>query len=471
MKNIEEQLRELSQSDVYPFHMPGHKRNMACGIPFYAYDITEIDDFDNLHDARGIIKNAQQRAANLWGVRESYFLVNGSTCGLLAAISAATSRKGRILMSRNCHKAVYHAVYLKELETEYLYPVITRDGIQGQVLSGDVEEALEKNSDIQAVVITSPTYDGVVSNVAEIAAIAHAHDVPLIVDEAHGAHLGFHDYFPESAVKLGADVVVQSLHKTLPSPTQTAVLHRCSQRIPGEKIKEFLDIYESSSPSYLFLAAMEHCVEMVERQGEELFESYAYQLRNFYADMESLSQVKVLQPMDFSQEEAFAFDPSKIVIMARELTGKEIYEYLRVEKHLQPEMCQGNYALCMSSMMDREEGFRRLGEALSELDERLMQEKQEASWNSEFLQKAYGVRQQAMSISQAQESENRLVSIDEAEGMVSASYISLYPPGIPFLVPGEVIDRQVIGTISDCQNASLIVQGITDNSQIKVVIF
>lgn len=471
MKNIEEQLRELSQSDVYPFHMPGHKRNMACGIPSYVYDITEIDDFDNLHDARGIIKNAQQKAANLWGAKESFFLVNGSTCGLLAAISAATSRKGRILMSRNCHKAVYHAVYLRELETEYLYPVITRDGIQGQIFPGDVEEALEKNVDIQAVVITSPTYDGVVSNVAEIAAIAHAHDVPLIVDEAHGAHLGFHEYFPESAVKLGADVVVQSLHKTLPSPTQTAILHRCSKRISGEKIQEFLDIYESSSPSYLFLAAMEHCVEMVEKQGEELFENYAHQLQSFYADMKSLSQVKVLQPMDFFREEAFAFDPSKIVIMARGMMGKEIYEYLRVEKHLQPEMCQGNYALCMSSIMDREEGFRRLGEALCELDEKIKKENKKASWNPAFVQSAYGPRQQAMSISHAQEAGKRIISMDEAEGMVSASYVSLYPPGIPFLVPGEVINRQVIEMIRDCQNASLMVQGITDNSQIKVVIF
>lgn len=471
MNNIEEQLRELSQSDWYPFHMPGHKRNPECGIGAYAYDITEIDDFDNLHDARGIIKNAQQKAANLWGAKESYFLVNGSTCGLLAAISGATSRKGHILMSRNCHKAVYHAVYLRELETKYLYPVITRDGIQGQILPEDVEEALEKNSDIEAVVITSPTYDGVVSNVAEIAAIVHAHDVPLIVDEAHGAHLGFHGYFPESAVKQGADVVVQSLHKTLPSPTQTAILHRCSQRISGEKIKEFLDIYETSSPSYLFLAAMEHCVELVEQQGKDLFENYAHQLQRFYDDVESLSQVKVLQPKEFSREEAFAFDPSKIVVMADKMTGKELYDYLRLEKHLQPEMCQGNYVLCMSSIMDRKEGFRRLVEALSELDDRLTQEKQKPSWNPVFMQRAYGTRQQVMNISQAQEADKKLVSIGEAEGMVSGSYVSLYPPGIPFLVPGEVIDRQVIEIIMDCQNASFSVQGITDNSQIKVVIF
>ncbi|MGN0342244.1 MAG: aminotransferase class I/II-fold pyridoxal phosphate-dependent enzyme [Roseburia sp.] len=471
MKNIAEQLRGLSHSDFYPFHMPGHKRNRDCGIDAYAYDITEIDGFDNLHDARGIIQKAQQKASELWGAEESFFLVNGSTCGLLAAISAATSRRGQILISRNCHKAVYHAVYLRELETEYLYPVITGDGIQGQILPGDVEQMLTKNPGVQAVVITSPTYDGVVSDVAAIAEISHAHGVPLIVDEAHGAHLGFHEYFPQSAVKLGADVVVQSLHKTLPAPTQTAVLHRCSQRISGEKIREFLDIYETSSPSYLFLAAMEHCVELVQQQGKDLFSNYTQRLKSFYHETDCFARVKVLQPKNFSRDEAFAFDPSKIVIQAKGMTGKEVYEFLRVEKHIQLEMCQGNYALAMSSIMDREEGFRRLHEALEELEERLLGEKKENAWNPAFIQNAYGVRQKATNISRAQDAEKRLVPVCEAEGLVSGAYVSLYPPGIPFLLPGEVIDRQVIKIISDCQNDSLTVQGITDNSQIKVVIF
>lgn len=471
MKNIEEQLQELAQSDMYPFHMPGHKRNPSCGIAAYAYDITEIDGFDNLHHAQGIIRNAQQKASALWGSKESFFLVNGSTCGLLAAISAATTRGGRIIMARNCHKAVYHAVYLRELNADYLYPVITGDGIQGQIRPGDVETVLAENPNVQAVLITSPTYDGVVSDVAAIAAIAHDHGVPLIVDEAHGAHLGFHEYFPGSAVKQGADVVIQSLHKTLPAPTQTAILHLCSDRVSQEKIKEFLAIYETSSPSYLFLAAMERCVELVEKRKDALFSDYADKLQKFYQNVKALKHIRVLQPEEVSREEAFAFDPSKIVIMAEGMTGKELYEYLRVEKHLQPEMCQGNYVLAMTSIMDQEEGFCRLAEALWELDGAERWENAGKVWDPVFMERAYGRRQQALPIGKAQDHEKRLVNLADAEGLVSGSYVSLYPPGIPFLLPGEVIDRQVIEIITDCQNAFLEVQGLSDNSQIKVVIF
>ena len=217
MTYIKDELCKLASSDMYPFHMPGHKRRLDCDINPYTYDITEIDGFDNLHAAEGIIKEAEERAAALWGAKSSFFLVNGSTCGILAALSAALPKKGHLLMARNSHKAAYHAAYLRELQVTYLYPVFTEFGIQGGILPEQVEAALEADESIEAVFLTSPTYDGIVSDIEKIAEIAHQHGIPLIVDEAHGAHLGFHPYFPKSAITLGADVVIQSLHKTLPA--------------------------------------------------------------------------------------------------------------------------------------------------------------------------------------------------------------------------------------------------------------
>ena len=180
---LEEKLKMYAKSDIYPFHMPGHKRAVLDFANPYAIDITEIEGFDNLHHAKGILKEAQEEAAGLYGSRHCYYLVNGSTCGILAAISAAVPRDGRILVARNCHKAVYNAIYLRQLSAEYMYPEQTRWGLQGQITVEQIKQSLEC-SDVKAVVITSPTYDGIVSDVAGIAEVVHRYGIPLIVDEA-----------------------------------------------------------------------------------------------------------------------------------------------------------------------------------------------------------------------------------------------------------------------------------------------
>ena len=243
MERLYKKLERYGQSDFYPFHMPGHKRNLASSAGKFPFerDITEISGFDNLHHAEGILKEAQENAAQLYGTRRCFFSVNGSTAALLSAISACVSKGGSILVARNCHKAVYHALYLRELQPVYIYPhEDSRLGINGGISPSRVERYLEEHPEVEAVLITSPTYDGIVSNVEKIAEIAHRHEVPLIVDEAHGAHFRFSEYFPVSAADLGADIVIQSFHKTLPSMTQTAVLHVCSDRVDVEKVKQFM---------------------------------------------------------------------------------------------------------------------------------------------------------------------------------------------------------------------------------------
>ena len=273
MDNLYKELELYGKKDYYPFHMPGHKRNAAVistDFPFER-DITEIDGFDNLHHPEGLILEAQKRAADLYGSKECFFSVNGSTAALLSAVSACVTRGGQILMARNCHKAVYHAVYLRDLKPTYVYPHLEHElGINGGITPSRVKRALEENPDIEAILITSPTYDGVVSDVAGISRIAGEYHIPLIVDEAHGAHFCFSDYFPVSAVELGADIVIQSIHKTLPSMTQTAVLHRCSDRVSSDMLKRFMGIYQSSSPSYILMASIDACMDKIEKDGQEL---------------------------------------------------------------------------------------------------------------------------------------------------------------------------------------------------------
>ena len=255
-ERLYKKLESYGRSDFYPFHMPGHKRNpLAVDGDFpVERDITEINGFDNLHHAEDLLKRAQEDVARLYGVPESFYSINGSSGAILAAVSAAVGKGGQILIARNCHKAVYHAIYLRDLGATYIYPhEDPKLGINGGISPSRVEMYLAENPEIEAVLITSPTYDGIVSDVARIAEVVHNHGIPLIVDEAHGAHFHFSDYFPVSAAELGADVVINSLHKTLPSLTQTAILHINGKLANRRRIKKYLDMLQSSSPSYIFI--------------------------------------------------------------------------------------------------------------------------------------------------------------------------------------------------------------------------
>lgn len=477
MRYIDEELLKLAKSDMYPFHMPGHKRNMTDDTNPYAYDITEIDGFDNLHEPEGIIKEAQERAAKLWRAGRSYFLVNGSTCGILAAVSAALPKKGHILMARNCHKAVYHAAYLRELDITYLYPAAADFGIQGGIAPKQVEDALQQDETIQAVMITSPTYDGVVSDIETIAGIAHRHGIPLIVDEAHGAHLGFHEYFPKSAVTQGADVVIQSLHKTLPSYTQTAILHLQSDYVDHTAVEHFLGIYETSSPSYLFMAGIDRCVRLLTERGPAYFKEYAARLQDFHKKASQFHRVQLMDKSRLSSEEGYDFDPSKLVIRAlgTGLSGVELYRMLRERHHLQMEMCQGGYVLAMTSIMDTKQGFERLIQALSEIDHMAQRVESYCDCQNDervcnFMQEVYAARTSDMKLYKAMDAKTEYKPLKEAVGCINGDFVNLYPPGIPMLVPGERITEDVITIMRECEKLQLNVQGVMEDEQIKVVI-
>lgn len=477
MPDLNQKLIQYCQSDIYPFHMPGHKQT---AFPFpnpYSIDITEIDGFDNLHHAGDILKETQERAAALYGAKRSFYLVNGSTCGVLAAVCAATRKRDKVLVARNCHKAVYHALFLNELQTEYLYPVLTNNDIQGQITVEQVEEALYHNPDITAVIITSPTYEGIVSDVAGIAETAHAHGVPLIVDEAHGAHIGFGAGFPENAVKLGADAVIMSLHKTLPSFTQTALLHINSNRIAQEQVESYLDIFETSSPSYLLMAGMDACIRLLQEEGKVLFTRYRELLDQFYRDISDLELLHVMSEKDLGKEEAYDWDDSKIVIFTgkADMTGEKLGRILLDRYQLQMEMLSGTYVLGMTSIMDRQEGFTRLSKALHEIDRECMdnQRKRNDGNSKIFIERMYQKNRREMQIYQARELSYKEVKLEEAVGKMSADFIFLYPPGIPMIVPGEIISRQFIENVKECIEMGLKIEGLANltSRRIKIVYF
>ena len=475
---LDAKLERYRQKEIYPFHMPGHKRKEHALMDPYSMDITEIEGFDNLHEPEGILLEGKERLAELYGAKESFFLVNGSTCGLLAAISAATRRGDTILMARNCHKAVYHAMYLRELKPTYIYPQMDMKWwINGGIFPDKVERCLAENPEIKAVLITSPTYDGVVSDVKAIAEITHKYEIPLIVDEAHGAHFHFSNYFPTSAVKLGADLVIQSFHKTLPAMTQTAILHNCSDRVDGRLIRRFMGIYQTSSPSYILMASIDACIDTMTAEGHEMFREFTKMLER---TRKRLSQCRYICLADPEKDVngVFDYDRSKLIFstVKSTLTGAQLYDILLERYHIQMEMESETYALALAAVGDREEGFERLCQAIEEIDREEEQKVKKLDLTGMEERKMdaksmYCVLNQVISVSEAMETESESCILEECIGRISAEFAYLYPPGIPLLTPGEQITGHFIRNIKIYTEEGLYLQGLEDytNQSIRVV--
>ena len=522
METLYKKLVRYGQSDYYPFHMPGHKRNsfflekfsegiceQSLQMPFsgsknnaalmwnsYGIDITEIEGFDNLHDANGILADAMARAARVCGAGKSYFLVTGSTCGLLAGISACVQHGDTIIAARNCHKAVYHAIELNELVPHYIYPQeVEKYGICGGISSKNLREMLITYPDTKLVVITSPTYEGVVSDIQALADTAHKFGVPLLVDEAHGAHFGHAAFFPKSALSCGADIVIQSMHKTMPAFTQTALLHLGFNTMADKvKIEKYLSIYQTSSPSYLFMASIDWCMEFLEQKPEKIFEMYEKRLKNFYNRMGKLKELEVFYPVlpgrsrlknmsktSTDDNEIFDFDFSKINLFVKassDLTGSRLYDILLKQYHLQMEMVSKNYVLAMTSICDTEEGMERLAEALEKIDKVCMENKnlterkpaKRLQQRKEVYNRKNCIRHHSMKYTpyQVQGMREKSVLFTESWGNITKEYIYLYPPGIPLLVPGEEITLELIEDMKAYQKAGLQLCGIKKDGSIVV---
>lgn len=520
MHKIYDRLTEYSDTDYYGFHMPGHKRNlnMLGSAAPYAIDITEIEGFDDLHHAAGILEDAQRRAAQVYRADETHFLVNGSTVGILSAIAGVTHKGDTILVARNCHKSVYHAIDMNELNPVYLMPAFDSDAqLNTEVSVDDVKSALEKNPKIRAVVIVSPTYDGVVSDVEAIAEAVHEKGIPIIVDEAHGAHFGFHPYFPENANVKGADIVIHSLHKTLPSLTQTALLHMNGRIVRRERVRKYLHMLQSSSPSYILIASIDSCVDMLDNKREELFEPYVEMLERTRERLKGLRYLRVIRTEHF--------DRSKIVISVKEtnMPSRQLYRLLLEAYHLQMEMVAGSYVLAMTSVGDTEEGMERLAGALEEIDLRIgkmmLEEKQlnclshkenagpevgyqimqskaqidmcmpepEVVYNiADVLRLSDNIStnpSQQVSNSMTDEAVHGMagtlecgltagdikrVPWKDSVGYVAMEYAYLYPPGCPLIVPGERVSQKAADMLQWYCDQQFTIEGLKKEGYIEV---
>lgn len=438
--DLQERLGAYAAAGALPFHMPGHKRNMAAA-PFLAplgggLDITEIDGFDDLHHARGVLREEMDRAAALWGAERTFFLVNGSSCGLLAAIYALGMKGGEAVVARNCHKSVYHGLELCGLAPKWLRPDWCAPlGLWGSAAPAAVEEALAETPGARFVLLTSPTYDGVLSDIAAIADLCHRRGVPLIVDEAHGAHLGFPG-FPDGAVKLGADIVVQSAHKVLPSLTQTALLHT-GGLVDAAGVERALNVFESSSPSYVLLSALSGCVRWLERQAA--LAPWQAGLAAFDRETAGLAHLYIPnhgRELGRAYPGVFGWDPSKLVIFG--WNGFALMDALRERFQIELEMAQPHCALALTGAGDDPSRLTRLARALCALDGQGAVDRPPIPGPPPDFPPARLAPRQALA------SGWEALPPGQAAGRICAQYLWAYPPGIPLAVPGEELTPSLL---------------------------
>ncbi len=522
---INEALEKYIEKGTYPWHMPGHKRqplegpgNFWNGV--YAHDFTEAKDLDDMHEPEMFIADSLAEMKKVYGTFATYMLVNGSTSGIMTAIHATCHRGDVILAARNCHKAVYNAICMLELEPEYIVPDYvdmrwlcgmnqamsdkmtdacgkddceTREGtdicgegdretpertdVLGDISPDKLERAINTmiadGRKPSAVIITSPTYEGVISDIRIIAEIAHRYGIYLIVDEAQGAHLNFMEGH-ETAMEQGADIVIESLHKTMPALTQTSLLHVMDPKL-DERVRRYLQIFQTSSPSYIFMQSMEKAVAFG-ANNRAVFVEYGRRLEIFAEKCGNLRNIRLFRPgVNVSKNDegcsackVFDHDEGRLVFVVRPgtvdgsgqiFTGVMLADILADRYGLIVEMASVSYVICISSVVDSAASYDILFKAIEEIDSGL--EYRSIVDGSRAMDIISG-RRSAMVPGKAWDETSEMVPLELSVGRISGAFVYAYPPGIPVLAPGEIVDERAVCGIDTMIRSGLNVSGVDD---------
>ena len=461
-----------AKKDPVSFHMPGHKGKalyQKYGYEeflerFFDCDITEIIGADNLFQTEGIIAETMAKYRELYDAKASYLLVNGTSGGIIASILACA--RDKLIMARNCHKSVFNALTLGGIQPVYAYPSVVEEyGIAGPVEASEIARLLDENPEAGAVILPSPNYYGICSDIEAISEEVHKRGKVLIIDQAHGAHLKFFEgaagvkggaNMPESAESSGADIVINSTHKTLASLTQSAVLNVMTDRVDLRILEEKLQAIESTSPSYILMASLDINADIMKSHGAELIEKWQENLEYFYAKADQIEGLKIMK------NDALDFTKINLDMSAYGLDGGQLENEL-LKYEIYGELVTGNILMCMTGIGNTQKDFDRLLGALGEIAEKraLVDNVKKVDETGAFL----WTKKRTMHDIPVQK---KLVKIEDAEGCFCAASIIPYPPGIPLICPGEEIGREEIEYVKELRARGEKVMGIDDKGQIVV---
>lgn len=456
---IIDSLRKIVDNNIISFHMPGHKKGAIYKMlgyedileNLYKLDTTEIPGTDNLHSPEECIKESLKRASEVFKSDKTFYLVNGSTCGIEAAIMASVNPKEKIILNRDCHQSAINSCIIGDIDPIYVNPSINKDS---NTLSGvsfnDVKRVIDSNLDAKAVFLTYPTYFGDVFDLKSICSYAHEKGMTVIIDEAHGAHLGLSEKLPETALSQGADIVIQSTHKTLPSFTQSSMIHIKGNRIDINKLTNMLRITESSSPSYLLMASLDIAVDIYEKNGFDLMDKLLSNIDEFKSELYKLKNIKVDESKDYT----------KIFLNTKKLgiTGHELENILRENYNIQVELSNYYGVLLIATIGNTEDEFLKLKNALFEIDK--IYKKEDYLKNVSYPVK---LPKKILSPREAFYMDKKNVKIENSIGKISGEYIIPYPPGVSLVSPGEEITKEVIDYIIECKSKGMNVNGVKDS--------
>lgn len=452
------------------FHVPGHKFGAILeteqeGIygPIMGLDYTEIEGLDDLHHPEGVILEAERLAAECFGAEESFFLVGGSTVGNLAAIATVCSRGDRILVQRNVHKSVLHGLMLAGAEAVFVQPELDPDtGLATGIAMEVLKLALSRNPQAKAVFLSNPNYYGMGMDLRPYAELVHTAGLPLLVDEAHGAHFGLHHAVPPSALSRGADVVVQSTHKMLTAMTMGAMLHVQGPRIDRARLKQRLAMLQSSSPSYPLMASLDLARRTAATAGTALMEERIPWLRHLSAGIRLLTCIRQAEWNDSYDY----LDPFKITLYDRSgrLSGFQLQEQLG-HRGIISEMADDRHALLACSLATDKHDLERLLLALQDIDGLLSGDGEAPADNrqvqlpDEPLEAKVGAPMALDMDASCHAGSVSALPLEEAIGRRSAETVIPYPPGIPLLFAGEIIRPEAANRIRQLALAGARFQG------------
>lgn len=437
MNNILDAVKRSVRKNGVRLFMPGHKgRSRFMGGLFskrqLQFDVTELDGTDNLHAPEGPILRAQEETAQAFGAEHTFFLVNGSTSGIYAMLGACCKAGDTVIVDRGCHHSVINAIVLFDLKPIYLYPEFNETfNIFSHIEPKKLASLLFEHPNAKAVLITSPTYYGRCSDLKQLVKITHAYHVPLLVDEAHGAHLCFSDELPMSAMQAGADCCVQSAHKTLPCVTQCAYLQLNSYYISSQAIAEKLDFFQTSSPSYLFMSALENAAIVMKNKGKKELDRIIVKCKYLCNRIERTGKIRCFQG-DGQDATRLVFDLSPINVKACD------FSLLLKKRGIYVEMAEGFHIVCIVSINNTNRDINRLERVILKLLKsfHVVQAEHKTIKMPEPLIKLQPQR--------AYHLPTKVVRADKAVGNVAARAVYCVPPGIPLVCPGEVIPPQIL---------------------------
>lgn len=465
-------LKQYTTDHTIRFHMPGHKGREVShpalldllGSEVFAADVTNVPGMDDLHQVHGVIKEAQQLAAEAYGADYTYFLINGSSCGLQALILATCNPGDKILVPRNMHRSILSGIILSGAIPVYYLPEYEHSfDIALGTTPETINHYLNLHPDIKAVMLINPTYHGITSNIPAIAEIVHRRNIPLLIDEAHGSHLRFHQDLPQSALAGGADATVHGTHKMLPAFTQASMLHTKGTRINRERLEATLRILQSTSTSYLLLASLDGARAQMVEQGNTLLQKsldMANYLRN---SINELADYSVLGKEILGQPGAHGLDQTKVTISTKNIgiTGTKAEKWLRQRHHIQVEMSSIYNLLLIVGAGNNIGDIDCFLSALQQLKD-WVQENNFTAKDLITIHPVGTIPKMALSPREAFAATIIPLPLEQAVGRISAETIASYPPGIPVICPGEVITKEVVEYLLVIRELGMHFQGCID---------